>query len=119
MEPDAVLLARIQFAFTIGYHILFPTLSTGLAMLLVVLEARELATGDPRWARYGRAAFDWFLGQNHLGTPLYDAATGGCRDGLHSDGPNENQGAESTLSFLMALLEVRGADATGGPGALT
>ncbi|HWA77255.1 MAG TPA: glycosyltransferase family 4 protein [Polyangiaceae bacterium] len=88
------------------------------AMVSASLDALR-ATGDPRWARYGRAAFDWFLGQNHLGTPLYDAATGGCRDGLHSDRPNENQGAESTLSFLMALLEVRGADATGGPGALT
>jgi hypothetical protein len=39
--------------------------------------------------------------------PLYDAATGGCRDGLHPDRINENQGAESTLSFLMALLEMQ------------
>jgi hypothetical protein len=38
---------------------------------------------------------------------LYDASTGGCRDGLHADRANENQGAESTLSFLMALLEMQ------------
>lgn len=76
------------------------------------------ASGDVRWARYGRSVFDWFLGQNHLGMPLYDAATGGCRDGLHRDRANENQGAESTLSFLMALLEVRAADATGAARAL-
>ena len=38
--------------------------------------------------------------------PLYDSVTGGCRDGLHPDRANENQGAESTLSFLMALLEM-------------
>ena len=41
---------------------------------------------------------------------LYDATTGGCRDGLHADRANENQGAESTLSFLLALLEMRSAD---------
>ncbi len=52
--------------------------------------------------------FSWFLGKNDLQVPLYDAATGGCRDGLHPDRVNENQGAESTLSFLMALLEMQG-----------
>jgi hypothetical protein len=41
---------------------------------------------------------------------LYDATTGGCRDGLHADRANENQGAESTVSFLLALLEMRSAD---------
>jgi hypothetical protein len=41
--------------------------------------------------------------------PLYDATTGGCKDGLHPDRVNENQGAESTLSFLMALLEMQAA----------
>jgi hypothetical protein len=51
--------------------------------------------------------FSWFLGKNDLGLPLYDATTGGCRDGLHPDRINENQGAESTLSFLMALLEMQ------------
>jgi hypothetical protein len=42
-----------------------------------------------------------------LKTALYDAAMGGCRDGLHPDRANENQGAESTLSFMMALLDMR------------
>jgi hypothetical protein len=41
------------------------------------------------------------------GVDVYDPTTGGCRDGLHPDRVNENQGAESTLSFLMALLEMR------------
>jgi hypothetical protein len=53
--------------------------------------------------------FRWFLGKNDLQAPLYDATTGGCRDGLHPDRVNENQGAESTLSFLMALLEMQAA----------
>jgi hypothetical protein len=68
-------------------------------------------SGDARWAQDGRRAFDWFLGQNHLGLPLYDDSTGGCRDGLHRERCNQNQGAESTLSFLLALLELRGQDA--------
>jgi hypothetical protein len=64
-------------------------------------------TGDERWRRQAWSAFNWFLGDNDLQLPLYDSATGGCRDGLHPDRANQNQGAESTLSFLMALLEMR------------
>ena len=64
-------------------------------------------TGDRHWHREAWSAFNWFLGDNDLQLPLYDSVTGGCRDGLHPDRANENQGAESTLSFLMALLEMR------------
>jgi len=64
-------------------------------------------TGDNRWRAEAWSAFNWFLGDNDLQLPLYDSVSGGCRDGLHPDRPNENQGAESTLSFLMALLEMR------------
>jgi glycosyltransferase involved in cell wall biosynthesis len=64
-------------------------------------------TGDSRWRGEAWSAFNWFLGDNDLQLPLYDSVTGGCRDGLHPDRANENQGAESTLSFLMALLEMR------------
>jgi glycosyltransferase involved in cell wall biosynthesis len=65
------------------------------------------ATGDSGWRSEAWSAFNWFLGDNDLQLPLYDSVTGGCRDGLHPDRANENQGAESTLSFLMALLEMR------------
>ena len=65
------------------------------------------ATADDRWLREAWSAFNWFLGDNDLQIVLYDSSTGGCRDGLHPDRVNENQGAESTLSFLMALLEMR------------
>jgi glycosyltransferase involved in cell wall biosynthesis len=64
-------------------------------------------TGDSRWRGEAWSAFNWFLGDNDLQLPLYDSVTGGCRDGLHPDRANENQGAESTLSFLTALLEMR------------
>jgi glycosyltransferase involved in cell wall biosynthesis len=65
------------------------------------------ATGKGRWRKDAWTAFNWFLGDNDLQIALYDPTTGGCRDGLHPDRANENQGAESTLSFLMALLEMR------------
>ena len=68
-------------------------------------------TRDSRWQTEAQRAFRWFLGKNDLLAPLYDPITGGCRDGLHPDRVNENQGAESTISFLMALLEMRAAEA--------
>jgi glycosyltransferase involved in cell wall biosynthesis len=82
------------------------------AMVSACLAAQRV-TGDGRWTVRARRAFSWFLGENHLQRSLYDATTGGCRDGLHPDRANENQGAESTLSFLLALLEMRSADRAG------
>jgi len=72
------------------------------------------ATGLTRWCKDAWSAFNWFLGANDLQIALYDPSTGGCRDGLHPDRANENQGAESTLSFLMALLEMRELENSGG-----
>ena len=69
-------------------------------------------TEERIWLDEARLVFSWFLGKNDLQAPLYDAKTGGCRDGLHPDRINENQGAESTLSFLMALLEMQQAGVT-------
>ena len=79
------------------------------SMVSASLEALRV-TRRPIWAEHACRAFDWFLGKNHLHEPVYDAATGGCRDGLHADRANENLGAESTLSFLLALVEMRGSD---------
>ena len=72
--------------------------------------AAKAGTGEAKWNRHAHLAFDWFLGSNDLQLSLYDPATGGCRDGLHSDRLNQNEGAESTLAFLMALLEMRVAE---------
>jgi len=85
-------------------------------MVTACLEAWR-ATGEQRWREEAQCAFEWFLGRNDLGLPLYDASTGGCRDGLHPDRVNQNQGAESTLAFLLALLEMRQADAVIDAGA--
>jgi hypothetical protein len=84
------------------------------AMVSACLEAGRL-TGELPWVQHARRAFSWFLGQNHLQQSLYDPTTGGCRDGMHTDRMNENQGAESTLSFLLALADMRSAD----PGSST
>ena len=70
------------------------------------LEACRI-TQDDFWLRQAQRAFAWFLGRNHLNTILYDSHTGGCRDGLHPDRHNENEGAESTLAYLLSLLELR------------
>ena len=72
------------------------------AMVAACLDAWRL-TGEEMWFREARRAFEWFLGRNDLSLPLYDPASGGCADGLHVDRINQNQGAESTLAFHLAL----------------
>ncbi len=64
------------------------------------------ATQDLRWLDEARSAFEWFLGRNDLGQELYDPGSGGCCDGLQEDRINRNQGAESTLAFLLSLAEM-------------
>jgi len=75
------------------------------AMVSACLEAHR-ATQDDAWSREARRAFEWFLGRNDLGLPLYDSSTGGCGDGLHPDRVNENNGAESSLAFHLSLAEM-------------
>lgn len=75
------------------------------AMVSACLEAYRI-TGEISWYQEAYRAFEWFLGRNCLGVSLYDADTGGCYDGLHPSRLNRNQGAESTLAFLMALTEM-------------
>src|SRR5437870_1212938 len=79
------------------------------AMVSACLEAYRF-TQDPEWSKEARRSFEWFLGRNDLGLPLYDSSTGGCRDGLHQDRVNENQGAESTLAFHLSLAEMNFAE---------
>ena len=68
------------------------------------------ATQNISWSREAKRAFEWFLGRNDRGQPLYDFSTGGCSDGLHEDRVSENQGAESTLAFHLALAEMNSAE---------
>jgi hypothetical protein len=75
-------------------------------MISACLEAWRI-TRDPYWRNEAQRAFEWFLGRNHLRQSIYDSTTGGCRDAIHHDRVNENQGAESTLSFHLSLVEMR------------
>jgi glycosyltransferase involved in cell wall biosynthesis len=76
------------------------------ACVAACLEAFH-ATGSEHWRQEAIRCFDWFLGRNDLQRPLYDASNGGCFDGLQPGGVNRNQGAESTLAFLMALADMK------------
>jgi hypothetical protein len=78
-------------------------------MVMACLETYRV-TGDNKWYKEAQCAFEWFLGRNNGRLMIYDASTGGCYDSLHSDRVNENQGAESTLAFLLSLLEIRHAE---------
>lgn len=71
---------------------------------VLAFRAAYAATGDRRYLERMRDSFEWFLGTNRLGLPLYDFSTAGCRDGLELHGVNQNEGAESLVSFLLALL---------------
>jgi glycosyltransferase involved in cell wall biosynthesis len=75
------------------------------AMVDAYIEAFNI-TRDEEWITCAYRCLNWYLGDNELHISLYDHATGGCRDGLQAQGANENQGAESTLCWLMALLAI-------------
>jgi glycosyltransferase involved in cell wall biosynthesis len=76
------------------------------AMVSACLDAYRI-TSNPLWYDRAQRAFDWFLGWNDLGLEVYSPSTGGCRDALHVDRVNGNEGAESTLAFLLSLAEMR------------
>jgi len=69
-------------------------------------------TGDGRWHLGVRQAVDWFLGDNDIEAAMWDPATGGGYDGLTPDGPNANQGAESTLALISTMQHARRRDDT-------
>jgi len=76
------------------------------AMIETCVEAYNI-TRDKTWFDNAVMCFNWFLGHNDLNIPLYDPKTGGCRDGLMADGINQNEGAESTLAWLLSLMTLQ------------
>ena len=76
------------------------------AAFVLAFRGAYRATGDQQYLRRMRDSFAWFLGVNRLGIPLYDPVTAGCHDGLMATQVNQNQGAESTICFLLSLLEM-------------
>jgi hypothetical protein len=78
----------------------------GNAMVEACVEAFNV-TRDKSWFDNAVMCFNWFLGHNDLNMPLYDPKTGGCRDGLMADGINQNEGAESSLAWLLSLMTLQ------------
>lgn len=76
-----------------------------MAMVLFYQQAYRI-TGDEKHLQLMYTSFQWFTGNNDLQLPLYDAATGGCADGLHKKEVNLNQGAESTLAYWISHMIV-------------
>ena len=76
------------------------------AMVEACVEAFNI-TRDKAWFDSAVMCFNWFLGHNDLNLPLYDPITGGCRDGLMADGINQNEGAESSLAWLLSMITLQ------------
>lgn len=76
-----------------------------MAMVLMYEQVYRM-TNDRQYLEKLFFVYSWFLGRNSLGIPIYNAETKGCYDGLHPQGINLNQGAESTLAYLIAHLSV-------------
>ena len=74
-------------------------------MIEACIEAHNI-TREQKWLDAMNQCFNWFIGQNNLKVSVYNFSTGGCRDGLRPNGTNENQGAESTLAWLLSLMDI-------------
>ncbi len=74
---------------------------------VLTLDLFHRVTGNPFYKRRKEQAFQWFLGQNHLNQFIYNPHTGGCHDGLEAENVNLNQGAESTICYLLARLAMQ------------
>jgi len=86
------------------------------AAFVLAFRGAYLATDDHRYFKRMRESFEWFLGANRLGVWLYDFSTAGCRDGLGVREASQNQGAESAVSYLLALLAMLDVGGPGRPG---
>lgn len=75
-----------------------------VAYTIITLARFYEVTGDEQYLKHLVVAFEWFLGKNRLNQTIYNPCTGGCYDGLEEFNVNMNQGAESTVSYLMARL---------------
>jgi hypothetical protein len=77
-----------------------------VAYTILALEEFYSIFKKDHYKKNAAIAFDWFLGSNHLNQIIYNPKTGGCFDGLEESQVNLNQGAESTLSYLLARLAI-------------
>jgi hypothetical protein len=75
-----------------------------VSALILALQVMYDVSGDVQYLKRKEQAFDWFLGNNIIGQMVYSEMSGGCYDGLGDNYVNLNQGAESTLSYLLARV---------------
>jgi rhamnogalacturonyl hydrolase YesR len=74
-------------------------------MTQTLMTAYEI-TRNKKYKKNARTVFSWFHSNNHLHQTIYDETTGGCHDGLGYHAVNLNQGAEATISYLLARLKI-------------
>jgi glycosyltransferase involved in cell wall biosynthesis len=79
--------------------------------------AASRVDAESGWTSLAKSAFAWYLGRNDLAVALVDPESGSCSDGLHPDRLNANRGAESVVSYLLALAEIRKLARSSGNGA--
>jgi glycosyltransferase involved in cell wall biosynthesis len=94
-----------------GKRALFDQQPVDVSSIIQTFLVAHAVTGDRHCHEKAVLAFNWFLGKNYLKQMVYNETTGGCYDGLSKDNLNLNQGAESTISYLLARLmleEVKG-----------
>lgn len=77
-----------------------------VAYTILALKKFSTAFEEDAYFQKMKLSFNWFLGDNHLHQIIYNPCTGGCYDGLEEHNVNLNQGAESTISYLMARLTI-------------
>jgi len=75
-----------------------------VAYTILAIDLFYSELGEPQYLTKLNISFDWFMGLNHLNQIIYNPATGGCYDSLEKDSVNLNQGAESTISYLLARM---------------
>jgi len=75
-----------------------------VAYTILTLDQFHEVFGNDNYLEKSKLAFSWFLGNNHLSRIIYNPGTGGCYDGLEREHVNLNQGAESTVSYLIARM---------------
>ena len=76
-----------------------------MGMVLLFFKAYQV-TKEKKYLDKMFTSYMWYMGKNDLSLPVYDYESGGCNDGLEEYGLNKNQGAESTLSYLISHLTV-------------
>ena len=79
------------------------------AMVEAAIDA-YCATKEKQYFKAAKAAFGWFLGQNSRGVMIYNPETAGCYDGLSTEEVNRNQGAESSICYLLARIKLEEAN---------